>query len=146
MNPNYRHGLTDGGNYRHPVYLSWQNMKARCLNKKHIKYHRYGGRGITICEEWLTMSKFADWAFNNGWKEGLTIDRIDNNGNYEPKNCQWISKKLNSRKKSTTKLSEQQASVVRELRKLGITIRQIANCFNVSDGTIRCIVNDITHV
>lgn len=81
------------------------NMKQRCYNKKHKSYHNYGGRGITICDEWLNDSqKFYNWALENGWNEDnlyksgrnkLTIDRIDNNGNYEPSNCRIITLKEN---------------------------------------------------
>ena len=76
------------------IYETWQDMKRRCYNKQNARYDRYGGRGITICEEWLNnFQSFYDWAINNGYSDDLTIDRIDNDGNYEPSNCRWSTAK-----------------------------------------------------
>ena len=73
-------------------------MKQRCYYLKHKYYDFYGGRGIKICNEWLTdFMNFYNWSIDNGYKEGLTIDRINNNGNYEPNNCRWITMKEQSK-------------------------------------------------
>ena len=76
------------------LFNIWSGMKERCSREKHHEYQNYGGRGITVCEEWIDdFLAFKDWAMANGYQEGLTIDRIDVNGNYEPKNCRWVTKK-----------------------------------------------------
>lgn len=75
----------------HPVYDVWSNMKTRCLSDN----KNYGGRGIKICNEWLDITNFIKWAEENGWKQGLQIDRIDNDGNYCPENCRFVTSKEN---------------------------------------------------
>lgn len=88
-----------------PLYNSYNNMKERCTNPNHHKYYRYGGRGIKICDEWLGengFKNFSAWALKNGYCENLSIDRIDNDGNYEPSNCRWTTIKEQNRNRSTT--------------------------------------------
>lgn len=83
------HGMT---NTR--LHGIWKNMKNRCTNKNSDDYYLYGGRGISICDEWLNnFENFKDWSISNGYSDNLTIDRQDVNGNYEPSNCRWISQK-----------------------------------------------------
>lgn len=143
-NPRYKHGLTDGGSFRHPVYTAWQNMKSRCLNQNNAKYHRYGGRGVKICSEWMDSAGFAKWAFSNGWSEGLTLDRKDNDGDYEPSNCHWITKPKNSRKKSTTKLTYRQAREIEQRKQNGEPTSLLAAEFGVSLSTVNFICCNLT--
>jgi hypothetical protein len=89
----YKHGGT--GTRLHGV---WIMMKQRCNNPNTSEYHRYGGRGIKVCDEWLSFANFRDWAMANGYdpdapRGECTLDRIDNDGNYEPSNCRWVNLK-----------------------------------------------------
>lgn len=93
---NITHGL------RHTrLYAIFTGMKQRCFNKNCKAYIKYGGRGITICNEWLSdFMNFYNWAMANGYQEDLSIDRIDVNGNYEPSNCRWADNKIQSQNRT----------------------------------------------
>src|SRR4030066_1172507 len=90
---NYKHGNTST-----KLYYVWSAMKQRVLNLNSKRYKDYGGRGITICPEWTNdYIAFRDWSLNNGYRENLQINRKNNNGNYEPGNCNWITRTENMR-------------------------------------------------
>lgn len=85
------------------LYIMFASIKSRCYNKNNKAYYRYGGRGIKICDEWLNdFLLFHDWVVKSGWEDGLQIDRIDNNGDYEPNNCRFVTARENSNNKSNT--------------------------------------------
>jgi hypothetical protein len=91
------------GQSRDRLYGIWIKMKHRCYNAKTKHYKNYGARGITICDEWLNdYNVFRDWALSNGYKDTLTIDRIDFDGNYEPSNCRWTTLQEQNRNTSRT--------------------------------------------
>ncbi len=86
---------------RSRLYTIWIGIKNRCYSRNVKGYRRYGARGISMCREWKdNYLAFKKWAISNGHKNHLTIDRIDNDGNYEPSNCQWITRSENSKKGS----------------------------------------------
>jgi hypothetical protein len=95
---NYKHGDARKKNQKR-LYGIWNGMRGRCNNLKDKAYKYYGARGIQVCKEWRnSYFAFKSWATLSGYKEGLSIDRIDNDGNYEPSNCQWITRSENAAK------------------------------------------------
>lgn len=129
------HGLTT-----HPLFKRWKNILTRCYNPKGSQFKDYGGRGIIMCNEWKTNFKsFYDWCINNGYSQELQIDRINNNGNYEPENCRFVTRTENIRNSSHTKLDANQVFHIRILCKT-FSQKVVREMYNISDSQISKIV------
>lgn len=94
------------GESKTKLHFVWNTMKARCKTKSVRNYNNYGGRGISVCKEWEDYINFRNWSINNGYEDGLTIERIDVNGNYCPQNCTWATRKEQARNKRNNLLHE----------------------------------------
>lgn len=119
------HGLS-----RHPLYHVISDAIDRCHNPKAQEYHRYGARGITVCEEWReNRERFIEWAVSNGYAKGLTIDRIDNNRGYAPDNCRFVTQQENTNNRRNT--------VLVEIDGKKIPCTEAARIYGISAGKIR---------
>lgn len=124
------------GMWATPTYRSWQSMMSRCGRPDYSNYKNYGGRGIRVCERWKDFNNFvADMGVKPSAKH--QIDRIDNDADYEPSNCQWVSPADNIRKKKSTKLTVDKVKRIKELQKAGsMSNETLASMFSVSGQTI----------
>lgn len=121
------------------LYSIWNSMKGRCYYKNNDNYKYYGGRGITICEEWKNnFMSFYNWAICNGYNEKLTIDRIDVNGNYEPNNCRWLTFKEQSNNRRNAKNSRYLT-----YRGKTKTLSQWCKEYDINVSTLSCRVNKL---
>lgn len=109
------------------LYKNYQGMKERCYNKKNIMYHRYGGRDIRVCDYWLeSFENFLEWA-KKDYKEGLSLERIDTNGNYEPSNCKWIPFIEQSKNRDKNNLTR---SMGKEVLQMDLLTHKVINIFS----------------
>lgn len=116
------------GEARSRLYTIWHCMKSRCYYKLDINYKNYGGRGISVCEEWKnSYTNFRAWALSNGYDDTLTIDRIDNDGNYQPNNCKWstLKEQASNKRYKASKLSLTGECISVLAVKYGIPMRRL---------------------
>lgn len=138
----------DRGRGKTPILVIWRSMIERCYNPKRDNYSYYGGRGISVCDEWKNDSwAFYDWAMANGYSKGLSIDRINNYGNYEPSNCRWVSIVEQKRNKRSNKLNMLMAIEIRKIyANKQATLTNLSRTYSVSKQVIWHVVNNKTWV
>lgn len=115
-----KHGFLNHNKPKERIYKIWCGMRSRCNNKNNPSYNYYGRRGISVCSEWDDYAKFRRWSIENGYMDGLSIDRIDANGNYCPENCRWATCKeqQNNKRNNVTLIYNGSAITVSELAKI----------------------------
>jgi hypothetical protein len=106
MKHRQQHGYAVKKSKKYRIYAMWLDMRNRCYRPGVHRYENYGGRGIKVCEAWKkSFIKFKNWVIEHGYKDNLSIDRINNNGDYTPNNCRFVTNKENCRNRSTTKMN-----------------------------------------
>jgi hypothetical protein len=120
------HWLNKHGQSGTRLYRTWLQMKRRCETPVAQSYYRYGGRGIKVCSEWQDFVVFADWARSHGYDDTLEIDRLDNDGNYEPANCRFVTRTANNQNKANVRrylIRGETLSIREAAEKYGIPIK-----------------------
>lgn len=121
-------------------------MKRRCYDKRIKQYKNYGGRGIKVCDEWLnSLENFAKWSYANGYNDTLTIDRIDNNGNYEPNNCRWVDNTIQANNKRNNIFLEyngEKKTIAQWSKELNISYSKMYNRIVKKNMTIENILKE----
>ncbi len=121
------HGMSE-----HPLYRLIKMTIQRCTNPRATNYAYYGGRGITVCDEWVNdPMSFIEWAGANGYERGLELDRLDNDGPYAPWNCQFIAHRDNSRKRGNKRCDVEKAAEIKKLLASGVAVRDVARTVDV---------------
>lgn len=130
----------------------WKLMRQRCNNKNASGYRNYGGKGVKVCSDWDKYLSFEGWALATGYTEEMTLERKNSNGDYEPSNCEWITKSQNiarrnvgltgSGKTLRSRFTKKDVDDIKEMRKEGITLEVIAGAFGSSISHVNRILND----
>jgi hypothetical protein len=118
-------------------------MKKRCYNPNDKMFHRYGGRGISICKEWLSFESFSEWAVKH-YKEDLQIDRIDNDGNYEPSNCRFVTCAVNIQNSAKAKITMKIAGQIRRAYSKGHAVSRIMFDYELGNQTVYSIIQNVS--
>lgn len=128
------------------LFVIHRGIKRRCYDKRIKKYKDYGARGIKVCDEWLnSLESFAKWSYENGYNDNLTIDRIDNNGNYEPNNCRWVDQQTqqnNKRNNIFLEYNGEQKTIAQWSRDLNISYSKLYNRIIKKNMTIENILKE----
>jgi hypothetical protein len=125
------------------LHRVWCEIHRRCNDPKRERYNRYGGRGIKVCDEWKTdFEPFCKWALSNGYREGLQIDRINNDGDYEPTNCRFVTRLQNCRNRPQFKRTEDASSAVLELLKKNPNFSEVSRLTGLSRQSVRRIATE----
>jgi DNA-binding CsgD family transcriptional regulator len=134
---NLRSILTTHGMSQHPLYARWWSMHKRCYDTSHNRFYRYGARGITVCERWHSFASYLEDVLPS-YREGLTLDRVDNDGHYGPDNFRWTSHRVQARNRSTCIVTEEEITAMRDMyASTKMTQREIGAIFGRSRETVK---------
>lgn len=128
----FKERITKHKGWGTPLYNNWRAMKARCSLASYHSYHRYGGRGINLTPSWESFKTFEQWAIQNGYEEGLTLDRINNNGDYTPDNCRWVTRKQQMQNTSSIKYNLHDKRIMKEMKHRQVPTQWVCKLYNIN--------------
>lgn len=117
------------------LYKRWKSIRLRCYQVNNLSYSDYGGRGIKMCDEWKNdYMSFHEWAVNSGFDDSLQIDRIDNNGNYEPSNCRWVTSKQNC--------NNRRSNIIVKINEIEMTLKAACEKLNMKYKAVHARIHN----